>query len=209
MKEREHHMRRRNVKEHRTEIVLLYVITKQDSATTNLCHVLSFLFNLVYYYFLLFSFLIFLCKISSYRFHTETKKNCKMKSTHSPLPDESKEPISPGSSHRKQNKEVTKTCFPESITSRRNIKVQPETTPVLSGRERLKRHREEVAGKVPIPESWDKEGLLVGWMDFSTFDASFTSSQIVSARAALMADAGDDPGARESRAQRLRVESSC
>ena len=80
---------------------------------------------------------------------------------------------------------------------------------MLSGRERLKRHREEVAGKVPIPESWGKEGLLVGWMDFSTFDASFTSSQIVSARAALMADAGDDPGARESRAQRLRVESSC
>ncbi|CAE6075090.1 unnamed protein product [Arabidopsis arenosa] len=117
-----------------------------------------------------------------------------MKNTH--LPEESKEPISPVlSSHRKQNKTATKTCFPE--------------TTVLSGRERLKRHREEVAGKVPIPESWGKEGLLMGWMDFSTFDAAFTSSQIVSARAALMADAGDDAGTRGSRPQRLRVESSC
>ncbi|CAH8267396.1 unnamed protein product [Arabidopsis lyrata] len=116
-----------------------------------------------------------------------------MKNTH--LPEESKEPISPGSSHRKQNKTATKTCLPE--------------TTVLSGRERLKRHREEVAGKVPIPDSWGKEGLLMGWMDFSTFDAAFTSSQIVSARAALMADAGDDAGTRGSRPQRLRVESSC
>ncbi|KAL1192985.1 Protein BIC2 [Cardamine amara subsp. amara] len=117
-----------------------------------------------------------------------------MKSNH--LPEESKEPISPGSSHRKQSKAATKTCLPEMTT-------------VLSGRERLKRHREEVAGKVPIPESWGKEGLLMGWMDFSAFDATFTSSQIVSARAALMADAGDDPGASGSRPQRLRVESSC
>ncbi|CAH2065428.1 unnamed protein product [Thlaspi arvense] len=132
-----------------------------------------------------------------------------MKSTHLSLPDEFKEPISPGSSHRKQNKEVTKTCLPESITSHRNIQEQPEKTTVLSGHDRLKRHREEVAGKVPIPESWGKEGLLMGWMDFSAFDASFTYSQIVSARAALMADAGDDVGARGSRTQRLRIESSC
>ncbi|KAG2328024.1 hypothetical protein Bca4012_037062 [Brassica carinata] len=125
-----------------------------------------------------------------------------MESTHLPLPGESKEPISPGSSHKK-------TCFSENTTRRWNIKEQPETKVVLSGRERLKRHREEVAGKVPIPESWGKEGLLVGWMDFSTFDASFTSSQIVSARAALMADAGDDPCTTGSKAQRLRVESSC
>ncbi|KAG7627337.1 Protein BIC2 [Arabidopsis thaliana] len=116
-----------------------------------------------------------------------------MKNTN--LPEESKEPISPGSSHRKQNKTATKTSFPE--------------TTVLSGRDRLKRHREEVAGKVPIPDSWGKEGLLMGWMDFSTFDAAFTSSQIVSARAALMADSGDDTGPRGSRPQRLRVESSC
>ncbi|VVB04894.1 unnamed protein product [Arabis nemorensis] len=119
-----------------------------------------------------------------------------MKNAH--LPEESKEPISPGSSHRnheKQCKAATATCLPE--------------TTVLSGRERLKRHREEVAGNVPIPESWGKEGLLMGWMDFSAFDAAFTSNQIVSARAALMADAGDDAGARGSRSQRLRVESSC
>lgn len=125
-----------------------------------------------------------------------------MESTHLLLPGESKEQISPGSSRKK-------TCIPESITRRWNIKEEPETKAVLSGRERLKRHREEVAGKVPIPESWGKEGLLVGWMDFSTFDASFTSSQIVSARAALMADAADDPGTTGSKAQRLRVESSC
>ncbi|ESQ45914.1 hypothetical protein EUTSA_v10011075mg [Eutrema salsugineum] len=135
-----------------------------------------------------------------------------MKSTHLPfhLPDEFKEPISPRtSSHQKQNNEVTKTCLPVSITSHRNIQEQPEKTTVLSGRERLKRHREEVAGKVPIPESWGKEGLLMGWMDFSAFDAAFTSSQIVSARAALIADAVDDAGDRGRRPQRLRVETSC
>uniref|UniRef100_A0A1J3GRA5 Protein BIC1 n=2 Tax=Noccaea caerulescens TaxID=107243 RepID=A0A1J3GRA5_NOCCA len=132
-----------------------------------------------------------------------------MKNAYLPLPNESKESISPRSSHRKQNKDVTKICLPESITSHRNIQELPETTTVLSGRERLKRHREEVAGKISIPESWGKEGLLMGWMDFSAFDAAFTSSQIVSARAALMADAGDDVGARGSRTQRLRVESSC
>ncbi|KFK33881.1 hypothetical protein AALP_AA5G072300 [Arabis alpina] len=125
-----------------------------------------------------------------------------MKNVHKP--EESMEPnarttsspVSPGSSnqnHEKLIKAATKTCLPE--------------TTVLSGRERLKRHREEVAGKVPIPESWGKEGLLMGWMDFSAFDAAFTSNQIVSARAALMADAGDDAGARGS--QRLRVETSC
>ncbi|CAA7047207.1 unnamed protein product [Microthlaspi erraticum] len=130
-----------------------------------------------------------------------------MKNTH--LPDEPKESISPRSSPRKQNKDDSKICLPESSTSHRNIQEQPETSTVLSGRERLKRHREEVAGNVPIPESWGKEGLLMGWMDFSTFDAAFTSSQIVSARAALMADASDDVGARGSRSQRLRVESSC
>ncbi|CAN8255090.1 unnamed protein product [Cochlearia groenlandica] len=119
-----------------------------------------------------------------------------MKRTHSPLPQESNEPISSGSSDQRQSKVATTTCVPEPTT-------------VLSGRERLKRHREEVAGKVPIPENWGKEGLLMGWMDFSAFDAAFTSSQIVSARASLMADAGDDVGASGSRTQRLRVESSC
>ncbi|XP_010514778.2 PREDICTED: uncharacterized protein LOC104790697 [Camelina sativa] len=197
-------MRRRNVKDHRM-VILLYVILQQDTATTNLCHILSFLFNLVYYFYFSLLFESKSLKLLFYIHNTHVenlycrKESSRMKNTH--LPEESKEPTSPRSSQRdhvlveKQSKTATKTCLPE--------------TTVLSGRERLKRHRDEVAGKVPIPDSWGKEGLLMGWMDFSAFDAAFTSSQIVSARAALMADAGDDAGARGSRPQRLRVESSC
>ncbi|KAK4798243.1 hypothetical protein SAY86_030569 [Trapa natans] len=61
--------------------------------------------------------------------------------------------------------------------------------PVLkdeNGRERLKRHRTEVAGQVWIPDIWGQEDLLMDWVDCSSFDSSLAISKIMSARAALV-----------------------
>ena len=55
-------------------------------------------------------------------------------------------------------------------------------------RERLKRHREEVAGKVTVPEKWGKEELLKDWIDYSAFDRILAAGRIASARASLVAE---------------------
>ncbi|KAK7345342.1 hypothetical protein VNO77_15944 [Canavalia gladiata] len=55
-----------------------------------------------------------------------------------------------------------------------------------SGRERLKRHRVEVAGRVWIPEIWGQEELLKDWIDCTAFDAPLVPSTILMARAALV-----------------------
>ncbi|KAJ9188676.1 hypothetical protein P3X46_000047 [Hevea brasiliensis] len=57
-----------------------------------------------------------------------------------------------------------------------------------SGRERLKRHREEVAGQVKIPDTWSQENFLMEWIDYSSFDKLLAPNGIASAREALMAD---------------------
>ncbi|KDP33126.1 hypothetical protein JCGZ_13573 [Jatropha curcas] len=56
------------------------------------------------------------------------------------------------------------------------------------GRERLKRHREEVAGQVSIPETWSQENFLKDWVDYSSFDNLLAPNGIASARQALMAE---------------------
>ncbi|KAK7261204.1 hypothetical protein RIF29_27509 [Crotalaria pallida] len=72
-----------------------------------------------------------------------------------------------------------------------------------TGRERLKRHREEVMRNVNIPENWGQENLMKDWMDYSTFDGLFAPHRmIITARDALIEDV------RKARSQRLRVYSS-
>ncbi|KAF5744871.1 hypothetical protein HS088_TW07G00452 [Tripterygium wilfordii] len=73
----------------------------------------------------------------------------------------------------------------------------------VAPRERLKRHREDVAGRVTIPERWEKEDLLKDWMDCSSFDALLAPKGVVSARASLVREG------RRSPSQRLRIESRC
>ncbi|KAK4766858.1 hypothetical protein SAY86_014609 [Trapa natans] len=58
-----------------------------------------------------------------------------------------------------------------------------------NGRERLKRHRTEVAGRVWIPDIWGHEDLLKDWVDCSAFDSPLVSGKISSARAALVKEA--------------------
>lgn len=74
---------------------------------------------------------------------------------------------------------------------------------VDTGRERLKRHREEVAGRVLIPDKWGKEELLKDWMDYSSFDSLLAPNGLASARKALMAEG------RRTGSQRLRIGSMC
>ncbi|GAB2227108.1 hypothetical protein Droror1_Dr00008916 [Drosera rotundifolia] len=68
-----------------------------------------------------------------------------------------------------------------------------------SGRERLKRHRGEVAGQVWIPDIWGQEDSL---KDCSGFDAALVPKGIMSARSALVEEA------RRASAGRIRVENS-
>lgn len=62
-----------------------------------------------------------------------------------------------------------------------------------SGRERLKKHRLEIAGRVWIPDTWGQEDLLKDWIDCTTFDASLVNNTILSARAALMQQRSTSP----------------
>nr|GMD17861.1 protein BIC1-like [Ipomoea batatas] len=58
-----------------------------------------------------------------------------------------------------------------------------------SGREKLKRHWTEVAGRVLVPEKWGQEGLLREWMDYSSFDALMAPKGLLSARQDLISQA--------------------
>ncbi|KAE8682449.1 Tubulin/FtsZ family protein isoform 1 [Hibiscus syriacus] len=69
------------------------------------------------------------------------------------------------------------------------------------GRERLKRHREEVAG-ISIPDKWGKEDLLTDWMDYSSFDSLLAPSGLASALKALIAE-----GRRRSSQRSMRIRS--
>ncbi|XWS43420.1 hypothetical protein CRYUN_Cryun16bG0102100 [Craigia yunnanensis] len=69
-----------------------------------------------------------------------------------------------------------------------------------NGRERLKRHRIEVEGRVWIPETWGQEELLKDWIDCSAFDSSLVPSGIMSARAALVEEG------RRANSGRFRIE---
>uniref|UniRef100_A0A5B7BNC6 Protein BIC1 n=1 Tax=Davidia involucrata TaxID=16924 RepID=A0A5B7BNC6_DAVIN len=72
-----------------------------------------------------------------------------------------------------------------------------------TGRERLKRHRVEVAGRVWIPDLWGQEELLKDWIDCSVFDASLGNNNIMSARAALVEEG------RRANSRGLRIENRC
>lgn len=74
----------------------------------------------------------------------------------------------------------------------------------VSERERLKRHRVEVAGRVWIPEIWGQEELLKDWIDCTAFDAPLIPSKITMARAALV-----QQGAARANAAPLSIDNRC
>ncbi|KAL3716074.1 hypothetical protein ACJRO7_007787 [Eucalyptus globulus] len=73
----------------------------------------------------------------------------------------------------------------------------------MNGRERLKRHRIEVAGRAWIPDIWGQEELLKDWVDCSAFEASFLPAKIMSAKAALVEEG------RRANSVGLRLENRC
>ncbi|CAN6231886.1 unnamed protein product [Urochloa humidicola] len=56
-----------------------------------------------------------------------------------------------------------------------------------SARERLKRHRTEMAGRVRIPDMWGQERLLKDWVDCTVFDRPLVATAgLLTARDALV-----------------------
>ncbi|KAJ3700168.1 hypothetical protein LUZ61_003873 [Rhynchospora tenuis] len=72
-------------------------------------------------------------------------------------------------------------------------------------RERLKKHRQEMAGQVWIPDIWGQEGFLKDWKDTNVFDRSLVPKGLVSARDALVEECR-----RTATSNRpIRVQRSC
>ncbi|KAM7254706.1 hypothetical protein ACFE04_019947 [Oxalis oulophora] len=66
-----------------------------------------------------------------------------------------------------------------------NINVEEKED--ISGRERLKKHRKQVAGHVWIPDIWGQENFLKDWIDCNSFDSALVSNRIISsARSSLV-----------------------
>ncbi|KAL7092223.1 hypothetical protein ACP275_12G152300 [Erythranthe tilingii] len=72
-----------------------------------------------------------------------------------------------------------------------------------SGRERLRKHRVEVAGRVWIPEMWGQEAFLKDWIDSTVFDSKLANSSIMSARVSLVEEG------RRPNSTTFTIENSC
>ena len=71
------------------------------------------------------------------------------------------------------------------------------------GRERLKRHRVEMAGRVWIPDIWGQESFLKDWIDCAAFDTCLVPKGLVLAREALVQDC------RRANSGGLQIENPC
>lgn len=91
----------------------------------------------------------------------------------------------------------------EEVKERNGVEEKEEKLAEDDGRERLKRHRVEVAGRVWIPEIWGQEKMLKDWIDCSAFDSSLVPTGIMSARAALVQEGG------RANSGGLRIENRC
>jgi len=98
---------------------------------------------------------------------------------------------------------VHEEMFDKELVAAKNQMEEGELEEESGGpRERLKRHRTEVAGHVWIPDLWGQEDLLMDWIDCSAFDTCLVPEGIISARASLI-----EEGRRASSAG-IRVENS-
>jgi hypothetical protein len=82
-----------------------------------------------------------------------------------------------------------------------------------SARERLKRHRTEMAGRVRIPDMWGQERLLSDWVDCAVFDRPLAATRgLLTARDALVAEcaaARRTPHGHGATSRPLRVHNGC
>uniref|UniRef100_A0A0E0KQA3 Protein BIC1 n=1 Tax=Oryza punctata TaxID=4537 RepID=A0A0E0KQA3_ORYPU len=81
-----------------------------------------------------------------------------------------------------------------------------------SARERLKRHRREMAGRVWVPDMWGQEKLLKDWVDCAVFDRPLVPPDLLTARRALVAECctrRPDRTTTPAGSSPLRVQNSC
>jgi|UniRef100_A0A804REU1 hypothetical protein len=85
-----------------------------------------------------------------------------------------------------------------------------------STRDRLKRHRREMAGRVWVPETWGQEKLLKDWVDCAVFDRPMVPMGLLTARRALIAecctrrpDRAASSSSSTSSSNPLRVRNGC
>ncbi|KAK7284867.1 hypothetical protein RJT34_19621 [Clitoria ternatea] len=94
------------------------------------------------------------------------------------------------------NEDVTQSA---TVCDKEKVALQEEE----GGREKLKRHRGEVAGRVWIPEIWGQEDFLKDWIDCTAFDAPLVPSTITNAREALVQEC------TRANAAGLRIDNRC
>ncbi|PSS15932.1 Zinc finger E-box-binding homeobox like [Actinidia chinensis var. chinensis] len=95
-------------------------------------------------------------------------------------------PTSSGSGEAMLTRRACTSSSQEDGTTTTTTSTSGDNIHVMSGRERLKRHRIEVAGRVWVPDMWGQEGLLKDWIDCTAFDAALVRNNIMSAREALV-----------------------
>ncbi|CAN6278728.1 unnamed protein product [Urochloa humidicola] len=83
-----------------------------------------------------------------------------------------------------------------------------------SARERLKRHRTEMAGRVRVPDMWGQERLLKDWVDCAVFDRPLAATAgLLTARDALVAECARRPAVvvvpHAAAGRPLRVQNGC
>ncbi|KAF2604622.1 hypothetical protein F2Q70_00026955 [Brassica cretica] len=111
--------------------------------------------------------------------------------TTSPMTTHLINPSQPPSDKTQQDPSLsTEAC----IVSDKKDQALPEEKPkqnqeAIIGRDKLKQHRREMAGRVWIPERWGQEDLLKDWIDCSKFDTCLVPNGISSARSALVEEA--------------------
>ncbi|KAK1437055.1 hypothetical protein QVD17_02840 [Tagetes erecta] len=81
------------------------------------------------------------------------------------------------------------TSTADGVDTRRSVHATTTRPAEESGREKLKKHRVEMSGRVWIPEIWGQEDLLKEWVDCTVFDSSLKNKSIMSARTALVHEA--------------------
>ncbi|CAI8614844.1 unnamed protein product [Vicia faba] len=102
------------------------------------------------------------------------------------------------------NKEKMASAMDDVEVEAKELTTVDEELEEMSERERLKRHRVEVAGRVWIPEIWGQEELLKDWIDCTAFDAPLIPSKITMARAALV-----QQGTARANAAPLSIDNRC
>jgi hypothetical protein len=111
------------------------------------------------------------------------QSSCK---SHEQIDQELKKPHQPKNKEQQQQKKQETTI----VEAAEEVVMSNVTEEEESGRERLKRHRDEMGGNVWIPDLWGQEEFLKDWIDCTKFDPPLISSnKIVTARTALVQEA--------------------